>query len=455
MKNRIRILLTVLMLLLATVLITSCGDESPYASYGNVVTVEYDANGGTFTTNTSVVKDSYRASDLPKNRFGNYMIPLIDPNDSVRGEENAFLASKSGYFLVGWYAELPVINENGQALDADGNVAAESGKEPAYTYKKWDFENDYYELEAKSYESDESVLRLVAKWLPEFSFEFYDLDTGKLISDYKFDPMYVSDIKLPEWDAEDGKLDMHDFPEVEGKTFKAAYYDPHGINRIDTESVAHTGEIDGVNATAEGSVMKLYVDMNDGAWYNIYTAEQFVEAKDLSGNYNILADLDFSEEGWVDEFISGEFTGTIRGNGHTFKNITYAQSSASDTNAGLFGSVSADAMIEDVTFENLDFTIETGSRMTGASFGIFAGVLADGAVLDNVYVNGKMTVTPTPYITKSTTIGLFCGTGNPGEIDITGIRCVALPPESEFDTGLALTVDGNTVTVEVIPAEEE
>ena len=40
MKNRIRILLTVLMLLLATVLITSCGDEAPYASYGNVVTVE-------------------------------------------------------------------------------------------------------------------------------------------------------------------------------------------------------------------------------------------------------------------------------------------------------------------------------------------------------------------------------------------------------------------------------
>lgn len=440
MKNRIRILLTVLMLLLATVLITSCGDEAPYASYGNVVTVEYDANGGTFTTNTSVVKDSYRVSDLPVNRFGNYMLPLIDPDDDVRGAENAFLASKSGYFLAGWYVE-------SQTENADGTIG--------YTYEKWNFGEDYYELKEKTFSPDVPVLRLVAMWIPEFSFDFYDIDSGKFISSYKFDPMYVDGIKLPEWNTEEGKLDMRDFPKVEGKTFTAAYYDPHGINRINTESISHTGTIDTATATANNPVMNIYVEMNEGAWYNIYTAEQFVEAKDLAGNYNILADLDFSEEGWIDEFINGEFTGSIRGNGHKFKNITYSQSSASDTSAGLFGSVASGALIEDVIFENLDFTIETGSRMTGASFGMFTGVLADGAILDNVQINGKMTVTPTPYITKATTIGLFCGTGNPGNIDITGIRCTALDPESEFDSGLALTIEGNTVTVTVIPPKQD
>ena len=440
MKNRIRILLAVLMLLLATVLITSCGDESPYASYGNVVTVEYDANGGTFTTNTAVVKDSYRVSDLPVNRFGNYMLPLIDPSDTVRGAENAFLASRSGYFLAGWYVEKAVTGD-------DGNVS--------YTYEKWNFGSDYYELSDKTFTPDVPAVKLVAKWIPEFSFEFYDIGTGKLIKDYKFDPMYVDGIKLPKWDTEEGKLNMNDFPTVDGKTFVAAYYDSHGTERIDTEKVIHTGKIDSATATAIDSVMKIYVDMNEGAWYNIYTAEQFVSIADPNGNYNVLADLDFSEEGWVDEFVSREFTGSIRGNGHTFKNISYYQSSSSDVSAGLFGSIASGALIEDVTFENLHFTIETGSRLPGASFGLFTGTLADGAVIENLSINGKLTVTPTPYITENTIIGLFSGSGDPGDIDVSGIRVEALPPESEFDSGIALTVDGNVVTVVIIPAEEK
>ena len=440
MKNRIRILLTVLVLLLSTVLITSCGDESPYASYGDVITVEYNANGGTFTTNTAVVKDSYRVSDLPTNRFGNYMLPLIDPNDSVRGSENAFLASRSGYFLAGWYIETPV-------TDKDGNTT--------YTYEKWDFGESFYEFKGTSYDAKTPVVKLVAKWLPEFSFEFYDIKTGKFIQDYKFDPMYVDGIDLPEWDTEAGKLDMHDFPTVDGKTFVAAYYDPHGTERIDTDRVIHTGKIDSAAITAEGSVMKIYIDMNEGNWYNVYTAEQFVSIADPAGNYNILADLDFSEEGWVDKFISSEFTGSIRGNGHTLKNIEYSQSDASDVSVGLFGSIADGALIEDVTFENLHLTIEKGSRLPGASFGLFTGTLADGATLENVNINGKLTVTPTPYITESTIIGLFSGTGDPGDIDVSGIRVEALEPETDGDQGIKLYVDGNVVTVEIIPAEEK
>ena len=99
-----------------------------------------------------------------------------------------------------------------------------------------------------------------------------------------------------------------------------------------SEGIINYTEISATNTTT-----KIYVDMDEGAWYNIYTAEQFVEIKDLDGNYNILADLDFSEEGWIDEFIDGTFTGTIRGNGHAFRNIQYYQSSASMTTAGLFG----------------------------------------------------------------------------------------------------------------------
>ena len=428
-----------MLLLLAAVFITSCGDEAPYESYGDVVTVSYNANGGTFTTNTSVIKDSYNVSTIPTNRFGQYEIPLVDPANPVRGAENSFLAAKPGYFLVGWYARVNV---------------AEAGAEPVYRYEKWDFENDTFAFEKKSYAADEPVIELYAMWLPEFTFEFYDLDTGKLISSRSYDPMYVESLRLPEWDKESGTIKMHDFPKVEGKTFVAAYSDPNGLVEIEGRAISN-GVIDYENISAENTTTRIYVKMNEGAWYNIYTAEQFVEIKDPNGNYNILADLDFSEEGWIDDFVDGKFTGTIRGNGHAFRNIQYYQSSASMSTAGLFGTVASGAVIEDVRFENLDFIIESGSRYAASSFGTFAGIIEDGATIEEISISGKLTVTPSPYITESTIIGLFCGTGDPGDIDLSGIRCVALPPETEYDTGLLLTVDGNNVIVEVIPAEKE
>ncbi len=452
MKNRIKLLFVALTLLLTLVFITSCGGNEGEA--GTVV-VRYNANGGTFTTNTYVETDRYTVSELPQNRFGNYEIPLVDPSDKIRGEENAFLASRPGYFLVGWYAAYPSFDENGKALDAEGKLVAESGNPQAYTYKKWDFENDTFELKRGSYTDGGVVLDVVAMWLPEFTFEFYDIDTGRLLKEHSFDPMYIDSLSVPRWDSESGKLNMYDFPIVEGKTYQAVYLDSHGIERVEGEKIYHSGLIDYDNRTAEGSTQKLYVKMNSGAWYDIYTAEQFLNAKDLAGNYNIRADLDFSEEGWIDEFIDGEFTGTIRGNGHKFKNITYYQSSTSSTTAGLFGAIADSALIEDVIFENLDFTIETGSRMPGASFGLFAGTLSPFSTLENVSVSGKLTVTPTPYITESTIIGLFCGTGDPKDMDISGIRCEALEPESDYDTGLSLEINGNTVVITVIPAKED
>lgn len=454
MKNRIKILLAVLMLLLVTVFVCSCSDESDVIPEGTV-TVKYDANGGTFTTNTAVIKDSYACEDLIVNRFGKYEIPLIDPNNGIRGAANSFLASKSGYFLAGWYAKLPAVDENGNAIDEDGALVSESGKPQATALKKWDFENDTFQFDVRDYEKGEIILELVAMWIPEFTFEFYDLDTGKLLKVHSFDPMYVDGLELPTWNEETGKLDMKAFPVVDGKTYAAVYRDPHGLLRVTTDKIYHGGIIDEATATAIGSVEKLYVDMNEGHWYNIYTAEQFLDAKDLSGNYNILADLDFEEDGWIDEFMYGEFTGTIRGNGHTLKNITYYQSSASKSNAALFGSIATGAVIEDVNFENLNFVIETGSRLPGASFALFAGVLDRGAVIDNITINGKLTVAPTPYITEDTIIGLFCGTGDPGNVDISGILAEALPPESEYDSGLEISVDGNAVIIVVIPAEEE
>ena len=453
--KKIRILLSVLFLLAAAVLMASCSnDPSPYDDYdeeGYNVSVKYDANGGTFSTNTAVIVDSYNVSNLPTNSDGKKEITLVSPDNEIRDPQNSFIASRTGYFLAGWYTErLPVTDGEGNQLDADGNIAAVSGKEVAYNYSgRWDFENGTFAIDpTEEYTSDTPVLTLYAAWVPQFSFEFYNIDTGELLDTYQFDPMYIISLKVPAWYVETGELRMHEFPEVEGKTFNGVYLDPAGETPVTESEITHTGKFNPANATATGNSMKLYLDLLDGRWFNIYNADQFIKNSSPSSNYNILADLDFTEKIWSTTLMHGNFTGTIKGNGYIFKNISLYQTETSQINTGLFGSVAEDAVIENVTFENVTLNIQTGSRLPTASFGLFAGTLYD-ATLTNVAISGKIVITPTPLITASTTVGLLCGMGDVQGIDITGIRCEALAPEDEYTAPITVTTDGNTVLIAV------
>ena len=69
MKLKWNHLLVVVLLLSALVLVTGCaGQETPYEkndALNYTVSVKYDANGGVFTTSTSVIVDSYNLSELP------------------------------------------------------------------------------------------------------------------------------------------------------------------------------------------------------------------------------------------------------------------------------------------------------------------------------------------------------------------------------------------------------
>ena len=48
----------------------------------------------------------------------------------------------------------------------------------------------------------------------------------------------------------------------------------------------------------------------------VYNVEQFLENASVNGNYEIHADLDFAGETWPSSLTYGNFTGSIKGNGH-------------------------------------------------------------------------------------------------------------------------------------------
>ena len=119
MRKKIKVTLVALMSMAIGAIAAGCaGEATPYEvndkdNYS--VSVRFDANGGTFTTNTSIIMDSYNVKDMDTNSDGQAEIPLISPDNEVRGND-AFTAVNNGYFFAGWY------EERIENKDADGNV---------------------------------------------------------------------------------------------------------------------------------------------------------------------------------------------------------------------------------------------------------------------------------------------------------------------------------------------
>ena len=427
------------MLLVTMLFVSGCAPkQTPYEindQQNYNISVKYDANGGLFTDNTTVIVDSYNASDLTANDQGQVEIALLPPSDPGRGTD-AFTARKNGYFLAGWYAERE------ETVDDAGNIS--------YTYGgKWDFENDLLKLDANGeYTASQPELTLYAAWIPLFEIELYALDTAEPVSTMTFDPTLTDEILVPAWDEATGTVKMNGFPSRDGYTFNGAFYDEQGTEGVTTETIAHPGVIDEATGTASQTSMKLYVDYLEGEWYHIYNAAQFAENASLKGNYILHADLDFAEEIWPTSLMYGNFTGTIEGNGHTIKNVSAVQTNNSKVNAGLFGNLTESARISNVTFENASFTIEKGSRVTGASFGLFAGTISEAAALENVNLSycALMIDSGCYFTSDDYSIGLICGMGSSDKLSSEGIRCEAVGDDK---ASMTIMVSGNTVTFEI------
>ena len=433
MKTNWKIIVTVVVLLMLTLSLAACtGDPNPYAVNNQqdfTVSIKYDANGGLFTTNTSVIVDSYNLSQLPATN-GTARLPLRSPDDASRGND-AFTPVLNGYFLAGWYTE---------RIEKDGQISY-SGR--------WDFAAERLALDtSKTYSADEPVLTLYAAWVPMFEIEFYDRETGTLLDTLRYNPMDAAQISVPAWSMETGAIEMHQFPEKKGYTFLNAYYDASGKEPVDTEFVQNLGTVDLTNGTGINSKMKLYVDWMEGEWYHIYNADQFIANASLNGNYVLHGDLDFTDKIWPTVLMYGNFTGSIVGNGYSISNVEVTQTNNSKTNAGLFGQLTESAKLENLTFENVTFTIKSGTRVMGTNYGLLAGSISDQAILTGVTIEkGVLQIDSSCYFgVDDYSIGLICGLGEANGVTAdVSCKAVGNNPES-----VKIQVNGNAVTVEII-----
>ena len=441
MKHKIKLFLIPFVLLATLFLVTACGDKTTAYedndAKGYTVSVKYDANGGVFTGTSSVMVDSFNISEMQKDASGMVNLKLLSPTDSSRGD---WTAANGNKILAGWYMERT------ESTDSEGNVV--------YTYsKEFNFDTDVVTVDpSKTYSSAEPVLTLYAVWVEKFTVNFISMETGESLSTYEFNPYGEPVLTTPTWNTETGKMNMYKFPAINGKTFEAAYYDAAGTQPVG-DAIIHDGYIQ--DGEAVNAVKDVYVKYTEGNWYHISKASQLSQISDPNGHYVLFDDLDFSENGayWPSTFIHGKFTGSIEGNGHVIRNVTIEQANINKTETGLFGTLMAEAVIQDVTFENVTLKITRGARTPGSFFGLLAGSINASATLTNVQITNstiQIDADNCYWATDDFAIGLLCGLGTFGEgsnlagIDYSGITC-----EKIGENTMTITVDGNTVTISV------
>ncbi len=409
-------------------LIAGAGGDiySDYAGQGYTVRVTFDSNGGTFKGSDSSVIDLFKPEDLKDGG-----IKLLSPDDPRRDKNNALTVTKAGYFLAGWYREMTQIDP--------------ADPEKGYTYSgKWDFETDRL---------TDNELTLYAAWVPYYNYEIYAQNESKewvLVTSTS-----AINLTIPEWTAGAVTLDMDNFPTREGYTLdvaKGLYYDEDLTERVvGTPNEAGTkkfisGSWNEETATSDTPTIKLYTSWQEGERYRIYSTEDLRRNADAGGYYEIYADLDFTGLEWPTVFGNDKFTGKIFGNGHTISGVAIESTSRSRINNGLFASIDAGAYIENISFEGITHTVNLMSVAPGASFGLLAGTVAEGAEFKNVSLSGKLLIGDSCESlvgNNDYTIGVIAASGSFDGISHNISVEKVNPGNSSFD----IEIDGNTVSL--------
>ena len=441
MKKILKYSLAAGLLVAAILCLSACGNwDPPYVDLnkdGYNVSVRFDVGDGLFAGIDDVfVIDVFNLDNQPT-ADGRKQLHLLAPDDPRRGV-SALTPERTGYFLAGWYTErAPRTDASGNPLDDYGVPTSESGRPQGYTYSgRWDFEGDTLPVDPSgSYSSENPVCTLYAAWIPYFQYDVYAPN-----ADGEFEIVATShsiNLEVPEWSEKTGKLDMKNFPKREGYTLKFASLSSGLLTPMGEPIHGAEEFVDYETGTTSVSSVPVYTLWDEGEWFRIYNADQFYSNARLDGNYILCADLDFTDAVWPPVLTKGKFTGTIVGNGHTISNVDVLQSDNSQLTGGIFGALDSGATVTDLTFENITYTVSAGSRMQGATFGLFAGSIAEGVTLDSITLSGKLLISENCYPQDTYLIGLLTGSGA-ADIDISSITCAVA---EEGSTGLSLEVD--------------
>lgn len=380
MNKKVLVTIVIALCMIVALTVVSCNQwDTPYKQLnkdGNTVSVKYNINGGVFLETPDVtLVDVFNLVNAKSLGGGKKSIVPVDPADeAVRG--TAQTVSRTNHFFAGWY----VTNVN-----ADGSYTI--------TSQKWNFGDSFIFEASKAKEAEKPVLVLSARWIPFTTFNFYKQNEDGSFPQEPTTSVVAEKLELPVWNESTGALRYNQYPKFDDWTFEEAFSSSDMSEKI-TETLQGESYFDEILNDFITKSINVYVTYKKGTWYKIHNASSFINNASSSAIYDIQADLDFEGAIWPATFSSNTFNGKIYGNNHTFSNISALQyADNTKLSYGLFGIVGSTALIKDLTFTNVSFTIGGLDNSNGdpSYYGIFAGKIENGAQLQSVTLsNAKL-----------------------------------------------------------------
>lgn len=176
-----------------------------------------------------------------------------------------------------------------------------------------------------------------------------------------------------------------------------------------------------------------------GDFYEIHTAEDLESIRsNPMENYILMADIDMAGHDWTP---IKDFSGTLKGNGKTIKNLTV---NSGDSGLGLFANITEDGVVTDLKLA--DISVDA-TNTKSKNVGTFAGT-CEGKIIDSGAA-GIITDTRQSVDGKSICIGAFVGKAE-GSARIVGAATVS----TADDAGI-YTTEGISADVKLYVADSE
>lgn len=236
----------------------------------------------------------------------------------------------------------------------------ETAADGSETERVWDFDKDRINED----------LTLYCRWAKNYSVRIrYGEDFAGTLE------VSVSD--------EDPSVSRFTAPKWEGHTLIGYYYDEAYTQPVVFPYVhAHD------DANPAETVYAKFIEGN----YRVISKPSDLKSVSAGANYYLLNDIDMSEAGKIS--FPDTYSGKFLGNGHKILNLTVEKSqSKTGTAYGLFNRLASGAVLQDVTFENLQVKINLNNQQNQMllQLGALAGICDDGVTVENVTMSGVLT----------------------------------------------------------------
>lgn len=374
------ILILSFMIVAAVCLVTAgCKLNESYEDFlnknGLTASVTYILNEGEFNNHSQVKEINYKAGSKPYN---------MTQGAPLSGSSS--VAQRNGYTFLGWFEV--VLNDEGLPLYEDNTpfdkeAGFEEGKVVQTKDVQFDFskpmeEGQHLFVCARWQINSKLVIKLITEGYDVLKTEDKEYRTGDVIREEFIPSNGIGDLGSSVFSAD-------------GYSFISFYEDETGA--LDKRFTGWP-----VQAAEDGGNVVIYAKYFEGDWVVLENASNISALFNSGGgrrNYYMLNDLDCSSLSArnLTNINNTGFYGQFIGNGFKISNLkVQALNMKGLMKASLFGDIQENAVIKDVTFENITANYSVFSKQDVNVFFMFTAK-SETAKFENVVFGGQMNVT--------------------------------------------------------------